>query len=311
MTDCSDSEPEEQAYVTPFCENGTIVEDELTFVPTHTSSPNNGYAELTMDSLLSKLGTPIFEDTIIVRPLAGRNQMRRIEDTCSEEDMILLTQSELRELLGEAPRWKELALWFLRYIDDGLSGGKLCNGLATTHILSSKEVRMIHAGKTETFLKMTQYNARLIGMKINAVKTQMICLNVAKHSVINSFINVDSTTQIKGGEALKMLGFMFGRRPNAESHVTLTQKKYYSKIWTVRHLLKLGASPDMLVRVYACFIRPIIEYGNVAYGCLLTEESEKSIENLQKYALKTIYGLNKTYSKCLELSGMDRYQKDE
>lgn len=139
-------------------------------------------------------------------------------------------------------------LKFLRYIDDGLSIEKLCNNLATYHYSASKEVRIIHAEKTERFFNITNQNAKLIGMKINAAKTQMLCVNVAKNSVNNSYINIGEGLQITGGEELKMLGFVFGRHPNAGNHVKHIQKKYYAKCWTLRHLQKIGADEEMLTK---------------------------------------------------------------
>ena len=56
----------------------------------------------------------------------------------------------------------------------------------------------------------------------------MICITVAKTSLINSFINLPDGSQITGSEELKMLGFVFGRRPNAQAHVQHIKKKFYS-----------------------------------------------------------------------------------
>ena len=56
--------------------------------------------------------------------------------------------------------------------------------------------------------------------------------------------------------------------------------------------------------IYTIFVRPVIEYAAVVYGSLLTEESSNKLEQLQKRALKMIYGQKTSYSKCLELSGI-------
>lgn len=56
-------------------------------------------------------------------------------------------------------------------------------------------------------------------MKINTEKKKMICVTVAKNALVNSYINTGPHDQICGAGKLKMLGFVFGRRPNADEHV--------------------------------------------------------------------------------------------
>ena len=52
-------------------------------------------------------------------------------------------------------------------------------------------------------------------------------------------------------------------------------------------------------------LRPVIEHVSVVYGPLLNESSSREIENLQRTALRTIYGNKLSYRKMLALSDMD------
>lgn len=78
---------------------------------------------------------------------------------------------------------------------------------------------MLHASDTQKFFRTTYANAKRLGMRINTKKTQMMCMNVAKHSIINPYINTQNGQQIEGQDRIKMLGFVFGRRPNASEQL--------------------------------------------------------------------------------------------
>lgn len=84
------------------------------------------------------------------------------------------------------------------------------------------------------------------------------------------------------------------------------RKKFYSKLCTIRHLQKALLPNETLVKVYTAFIRPVIEYANTAYHCLLTLEQSNSLERLQLQALKMIFGNKISYRKCLEKFRLER-----
>ena len=81
-----------------------------------------------------------------------------------------------------------------------------------------------------------------------------------------------------------------GREVNASKQVSYIEKKFYSRLWTIRNLKKASFSETDLVKVYQCYIRPAIEYCSVVYDPLLTCDMKKRLENLQLRAIKTIYG---------------------
>ena len=140
--------------------------------------------------------------------------------------------------------------WKLKYIDNGLGGEVVCNVNAPSHITHKKEVKLAHAAKSEQFLKLTAQNAARIGMKINISKTKLLCITVAKNSMVNTYINASKKEIISGSETLKMLGFVFGRRPNAQAHVTYIKKKFYGKLWILRNLMKANTAPEDLSKIY-------------------------------------------------------------
>ena len=101
-----------------------------------------------------------------------------------------------------------------------------------------------------------------------------------------------------------MLGFVFGRRPNAAAHVNYIRKKFFGKLWIIRHLIKAGIEPPDLLAVYTAYILPVVEYCNVVYHCLLNNEMSDDLENMQRIALRAIYGRGMSYSQVLQQSGL-------
>ena len=91
-----------------------------------------------------------------------------------------------------------------------------------------------------------------------------------------------------------------------EEHTNAIKKKFAARVWILRHLKKISLAPNKMTAVYMSMIRSQIEYGSVAYGTLLTNGQSAAIERLQSIALKTIWGWDKNYAECLELSGLER-----
>lgn len=81
---------------------------------------------------------------------AGRAVKRRINDTPSEEDEEQrFNVSEIALYAGVPERWDPGLLWQLKYIDDGLKGERLCDVNAVCHITCRKQVKYLHAKRTE------------------------------------------------------------------------------------------------------------------------------------------------------------------
>ena len=108
---------------------------------------------------------------------------------------------------------------------------------------------------------------------------------------------------IQGDDTLVMLGFCFGRSPNAEAHVKFLTKRLFARMWFLRHTKAAGIDEEKLVKIYCCYMRPIIEYASNVYNCLLSQELSERIEQLQKNCLRIIYG-KKSYGRLLAQAGI-------
>ena len=65
----------------------------------------------------------------------------------------------------------------------------------------------------------------------------------------------------------------------------------------------------MLVKVYESYVRPTVEYCSVVYGPMLNKTEKTKLENLQRNALRIIYGHKKSYEYLLKTSGLETLEK--
>ena len=171
------------------------------------------------------------------------------------------------------------------------------------HVSVHKEVKSIHAEGLEEMYRRIEENSVDVGMKINERKTQLLCMSQAINYEVNSFINIGGE-RIWGGEELKILGFHIGKRGDMGPHVKPMKKQFAAAVWMLRHLRRARLDERRLTAVYVSMIRSVLEYASVVYGSMLTAGQSRMIERMQANALKTIWGWNKSYRECLELSGL-------
>ena len=137
-------------------------------------------------------------------------------------------------------------------------------------------------------------------MHVNDSKTQLLCISGNLDNRINSYIRIDGSTEIMGGSEMKLLGFWFGRRPNADIHVEKICSKFRSRLWALRHLQRAGMGEDDLKKIYQVVIRPVLDFASPTYHPLLSKTQTVQLEALQKRASKIIFGVHSSYSNIIE-----------
>ena len=78
------------------------------------------------------------------------------------------------------------------------------------------------------------------------------------------------------------------------------RRKFAARCWILRILKHAGISSRSLVEVYCLLVRPILEYPSNVFHSMLSKDLSESLERLQRIALKSIFGLNRSYESCLE-----------
>ena len=89
-----------------------------------------------------------------------------------------------------------------------------------------------------------------------------------------------------------------------DEHIKQIRRAYGARAWILRRLTHENISPTKLIEAYCSLVPPVLEYPAVAFHSMLTEEASDSLERLQRLALKSIYGLDRSYADCLEHSGL-------
>ena len=171
----------------------------------------------------------------------------------------------------------------LKFVDDllGLEATKVYRSAT-----SEDEDIKIRARGSEKFFKSVQKNAVEIGMSVNPKKTQMLAIDPASRRSCRTFIQTDNgedqMSTLTSGNELKLLGFYFGRSPDASRHVWNLKRKFWARAWILRHLRKANLPVKDLIKVYKSLILPVLDYSSVVYHSLLKKGEEKELEDLQK-----------------------------
>ena len=116
-----------------------------------------------------------------------------------------------------------------------------------------------------------------------------LCIHPCIHNDVSSHI-VFEDEEIKSGESLKILGFTFDNKPNANKHIELLIERFYCKLWTLRYLKKSGLEEDRLLEVYNSSIRSAVEYCSNVYHTLIQQYQIDKLESIQRHALRIIFG---------------------
>ena len=139
------------------------------------------------------------------------------------------------------------------------------------------------------------YNENLL--VINATKTEIMTISLAKNQSIPApninFLN----SQIKQSTCLKYLGFYLDNRLTMKRHLSSIKSKLYPVIKNFMRCRKYLSS-RIAAMYYKCLIRPILEY----CGPILTTASKfilKGISAIENRCLKIISPINKTTTRLI------------
>ena len=145
----------------------------------------------------------------------------------------------------------------------------------------------------------------MLGLGVNAKKTQMVCVNATITNNLDTYIrNPVDKSRISGGKELKILGFYFDNRPTVDRHVEEIEKKFRRRVWLLRNLKRAKIDNNELVSAYCSFIRPVIEFCSSIYHPMLNKNLNLRIEKLQYSALRIIYGYELERHELLKKSGL-------
>ena len=179
---------------------------------------------------------------------------------------------------------------------------------APTHITTRKTAINVRAKKSERLFGRLNNLASEIGMKVNGKKTQLLCINPCVHNSVHSYIRHEGE-RIESAEELKILGFTFDHRPNANRHVETIIEKFYRKLWVLRFLKKSGLDNDRLLQMYYSVVRSAVEYCSVVYHTMIPKYLADTLEGLQRRALRIIFGFEVDINELMAAKGIDTLEE--
>ena len=119
------------------------------------------------------------------------------------------------------------------YIDDLNNIEKVKQATAISIISETKTTLLPHATKSEANFERVKNRAEEIGMRVNASKTQLLCISGNNAFNVQSYIRT-ANEEIRSTDKLKILGFWFGPTPNVGLHVKKMLRKFRSRLWALK-----------------------------------------------------------------------------
>ena len=107
---------------------------------------------------------------------------------------------------------------------------------ATNLVINADGRKVGHAARSRNLFRQIVRIAELKGMKVNALKTLLMCISDSRTYEAGVFMVDNEGTVIESGKAMKILGLHFTSRPDALAQVDAICQKFRRQVWYLRHL---------------------------------------------------------------------------
>ena len=106
--------------------------------------------------------------------------------------------------------------------------------------------------------------------------------------------------------SLKLLGVTLSKDLRWNIHIDSLIKKTSKRLYFISQLKRAKVSPEDLIKFYVACIRSVLLYACQVYHYNLPEYLSKSLEQIQKRAMRIIYGYDTSYNSALEQAGINK-----
>ena len=103
-------------------------------------------------------------------------------------------------------------------------------------------------------------------------------------------------------ESVKILGVTIKNNLKRNLHIKDTIKKASKRLYFLKQLKRAKLSTEELVKFYVTCIQSVILYACQVYLYSISEYFSKSLERVQRRALRIIYGYDYSYKELLSQS---------
>ena len=143
--------------------------------------------------------------------------------------------------------WKRKRVRAYKYVDDGVTTEKV-NFENADEVPGTNTVKKKHAIPSQNAFNSTASRAGAKGMKVNTLKTNILCVSDAmSYSPVVYIEAGGEELASKPGATFKLLGFVMSDRPTVRAHVDSILKKFRQRYWTLYNLKKHGFTQEELV----------------------------------------------------------------
>ena len=225
------------------------------------------------------------------------NRQQRVKIGCAFSNWL--------QLNGSMPQGSWLGpLSFIILIDDlklSCLTHKFVDDTTVTEILSRRQQSSMQQYYNE-LVDWTDSNL----MRINDSKTKEMIIGSDAAIVAIPPLLSSGSDQIERVDRFKLLGITISRDLKWSDHIDIICSKASSRIHFLKLLKRSGVPTADLLHYYVSVIRPTLEYACPVWHSSITSEQSDTLENMQKRALRVIYGSRFTdasyCSFCNELS---------
>ena len=199
------------------------------------------------------------------------------------------------------PPFAHKPIQVLKYVDDNILHEKV--NFENIHT-DGYGFKTKHAKRTQNLFWRIVSEAEACGMKVNAAKTQTMCISEVKSYNPSVFFCDRDGNKTQLSNAMRILGVTFSSQPDMAIQAKAVIAGLRARIWSLSHLAHHGLSESDLLQVYKSSIRPVHDYCSCVYNSSLTLTQSNALERLQAKALKNIYGYEHSYSSLLQRTGL-------
>jgi hypothetical protein len=140
------------------------------------------------------------------------------------------------------------------------------------------------------------------GMQLNASKTKVMNISLRKKLTMTANYQVDRTHNVEMVQQSRLLGVHIDCHLNFDHHIESIKQSASKKCYGLLILKRAGVNCDSLVMLYKAQVRPAIMHSAAAWYPYTTLQHHKTIEAIQKLALRIIYPNIYHYSERLSVA---------
>ena len=212
--------------------------------------------------------------------------------------------SEWKEILAGVPQGTKLGPWlFLIMINDleipAADGEVIFVDDTTTFEIVKKD----KASSAQLMADQVSLWSNNNKFQIQPKKCKEMRISFKKHPTIYENLHINGNT-IDIVKSVKLLGVTLQDNLKWNQHVDVIIKKASKRLYFLSQLKRAKIHPKDLVKFYITCIRSILTYACQVFHFSLPDYLCTALEQIQKRALRIIYGYDTPYNDALEESGL-------